>query len=1047
MSIYHLSMKPISRASGRSSVAAAAYRTAERLENARDGQVHDFTRRGGVEHAEIVLPDGADADWARDRSALWNAAEAAEKRKDARVAREIEVALPHELSAQQRLALTREFAHGLADRYGVAVDFAIHSPHGATDERNHHAHILMTTRKIERRGLGEKSELELENKKLQALGLPTSHEQLRDIRIGWEERTNEHLARIGLDVRIDHRSHQERGLEIAPTQHMGVQATQMERRGKEVSRSRLDDEAARRNAELIREKPEQVLTIITNEKSVFDRHDVARTLHRYIDGAEDFQAALAKVMASPALVEVRAALAVRAEQHDERGQVIEQARYSTREMIGIERDMAVSADRMAADRGGLPGHGFGVAGRRVEAAIAARPFLADEQRLAIGHVTGPERIAAVVGLAGAGKSTMLAAAREAWEAEGYHVHGAALAGRAAEGLEESSGIRSRTLASWERGWERGFDQLGPRDVFVIDEAGMVGSRQLSRFITEADRAGAKIVLVGDPEQLQPIGPGAAFRAVAERVGFVALEGIRRQREDWQREASVDFGRHRTAEGLAAYADRGAIRLEDSADRARAAIVRDVTADMEARPDGSRLVLAHRRADVRELNEAIRTARQERGELVGEIAYQTTEGERAFAPGDRILFRENNRDLGVKNGMLGTVERTHGVGAADDGRLEVRLDSARGPGQGRAVSVSMADYAAVDHGYATTIHKAQGATVDRAYVLASGTMDRHLTYVAMTRHRHSVQLYAGRDEFRDVDALSARLSRSQAKETTLDYDRAAYAERRGIELSSAIIVSREAEPAGRSEPHGRAEPPARTRSMFDGLKLNTGRGRVEIERGAFERGRPPARERAPEPADGLGRTEAVRRTRAVSQAVDRYARAWMDAARMRAQDLPVLEHQKRVLRDAGVALDAARPGATRDLITSMEHNPATSRAMTELRGQERSAQLVAGIQHEERVRQDPNLKAERLVQVWNGLEARHERLSGYDQAEARGQVEARLKSIAGALKRDPQLESLMRNRQKELGIDPGSRLDRVMRERDIGRAISHSVRDRGRDLSL
>ena len=1012
MAIYHLSMKSMSRASGRSSVAAAAYRAAEKLENQRDGLVHNFSRRSGVEHAEIVLPESADTEWAKDRSALWNAAEASEKRKDARVAREVEVALPHELSAEQRLELTREFAQGLADRYGVAVDFAIHSPHGHTDARNHHAHIMMTTRKLGPESLGEKSELELENKRLQALGLPSSHEQLRDIRIGWEERTNEHLARAGLELWIDHRSHQERGLEIEPTQHMGVHATQMERRGKAVSRVRIEEEAAKRNAELIREKPEQVLTLITNEKSVFDRHDVARTLHRYIGDADAFQAAFVKAMASPALVELQA------EQRDEHGRTIEQARYSTREMVGIERDMAISADRMA------EGRGFGVAGRRVEAAIDARPFLADEQRVAIEHATGPECIASVVGLAGAGKSTILAAAREAWEAEGYHVHGAALAGKAAEGLEESAGIHSRTLASWERGWERGFDQLGPRDVFVIDEAGMVGSKQLSRFITEADRAGAKIVLVGDPEQLQPIGPGAAFRAVAERVGFVELEEIRRQREDWQRTASVDFGRHRTAEGLAAYAERGAVRLEETGEHARAAIVRDVAADMEARPDGSRLVLAHRNADVHDLNEAIRAVRRERGELADERVYRTTEGERAFAPGDRLLFRENNRELGVKNGMLATVE------LAEDGRLGVRLDSPKGPGQGRAVSVSMADYAAVDHGYATTIHKAQGATVDRAYVLASGTMDRHLTYVSMTRHRDGARLYADRSEFSDVGALSARLSRSQAKETTLDYDRAAYAQRRGIE--SEIIVPAAARE--RAPEHGidrTAERPAQKRGMFDGLKLNTGRVmQREARRDAFAGVKVPARE-APD----------------LTRAVDRYARAWTDAAQMRTQDLPILEHQKAALRDAGTALDAARPGATRDLLTAIEHEPATYRAMTAMQGRERATQLVAGIEHEARVRQDPNLKAERLVKVWNGLEAQHERLRGRDQAEARGKVEGRMKSIAGELKRDPQLESLMRNRQRELGIAPGSGLDRVMRERNIQRAIDHSIgRERGPGMS-
>ena len=282
----------------------------------------------------------------------------------------------------------------------------------------------------------------------------------------------------------------------------------------------------------IQAHPEQVLSLITNEKSVFDRYDIARALHRAIDEPAAFQSAMARVMTSDALVELQP------EQHDRDG-LIEPARYSTREMVTIERDMAVSTDRM------WGAHGAGVATRHVEAAMVVRPFLSPEQKDAIGHVTGDERIAVVVGLAGAGKSTLLAAAREAWEAGGYRVQGAALAGKAAEGLEESSGIASRTLASWQMSWqhsrERGFEPLGPKDVFVIDEAGMVGSRQLARFVAEVDRAGAKLVLVGDPEQLQPIGAGAAFRAIAERTGFAQLEEVRRQAEEWQRAASVNTG--------------------------------------------------------------------------------------------------------------------------------------------------------------------------------------------------------------------------------------------------------------------------------------------------------------------------------------------------------------------------------------------------------------------------------------------------------------------------------------------------------------------------
>ena len=188
-------------------------------------------------------------------------------------------------------------------------------------------------------------------------------------------------------------------------------------------------------------------------------------------------------------------------------------------------------------------------------AIAAAG-LSDEQRGAIEHITGPRQIAAVVGFAGAGKSTMLAAAREAWTADGFTVHGAALSGKAAEGLEESSGIQSRTLASWDYGWKAGRGELGPKDILVIDEAGMVGSRQLARFVGEAERTGAKLVLVGDHEQLQAIGAGAPFRAIAERIGFASLQDIRRQHDDWQRAASMDFAQHKTAEGLAAYAKRG-----------------------------------------------------------------------------------------------------------------------------------------------------------------------------------------------------------------------------------------------------------------------------------------------------------------------------------------------------------------------------------------------------------------------------------------------------------------------------------------------------------
>lgn len=1004
LAIYHCSMKPISRGNGRSAVAAAAYRSGTLLVNAREGMVHDFRRRSGVVHAEIVVPEGSGADWALDRSALWNAAEVAEKRKDARVAREFELALPHELSEEQRLELVRDFARELSNRTWAAVDFAIHAPDADADVRNHHAHLLVTTRRVTAEGLSEKTSLERENKQLLAEGLPTTQMQLVEIRQAWELHANEHLARAGFEVRIDHRSHAERGLEIVPTAHVGVHATELQRRGQVVERRRLDQEVAGRNAELIREKPEHVLSVITGEKSVFDRHDIARALHRYIHEPEAFQASFAKVMASPALVELQA------ERRNDRGEVLELARFSTQEMVRIERGMAEAASRMAGEKA------YSVSRDIVDRALAARPSLALEQRVAIGHVTGEERIAAVVGLAGAGKSTMLATAREAWEAQGYRVHGAALAGKAAEGLMESSGIHSRTLASWEYGWQAGHGVLSKGDILVIDEAGMVSSVQLARFIGIAERNGAKLVLVGDPEQLQPINAGAAFRAVTEWIGSVELEGVRRQQEKWQQAASIALGKHRTAEALATYADKGQVHWGDTATAARGQLVRDYLKDLD-RVAGSRIALAHTRADVEALNGAIRMGRKVRGELMDERVYQTAQGERKFAHGDRLVFLENNRDLNVKNGMLGTVIH------AREGRLSVELDGAA-PGNGRLVSVSMADYAAVDHGYATTIHKAQGATVDRVYVLASGSMDRHLTYVALTRHRLGVGLYVGRDEFQDLGGLSSRLSRLNAKETTLDYSQEFLA-RRGMAPESQIRVSAKELPAVQQprSPEPTPKPPALDKGTFAGLKLEAGH--------------------RPSPAPSKPRDRSP-----LEQALEAYAEAWGDVARMQKAGLPMLAHQKGALEKTVSGLEQVSPGTFAQLKSALSHDPVTARAMTDLVGPERAAALGAGLEREKVAVANPEIRAQRFVKQWDKLEQSHEKLEGWRHTKERGQVEEQLKSMAGLLTKDTAMATHLRTNAKGLGVKPFSSLKSLLQEKSPAQGITKILdRDRGMDIDF
>lgn len=232
MAIYHLSVKTISRSAGRSATAAAAYRAGVEIMDTRTGEVHDYRRKGGVKHTELVLPVGA-PDWARDRAALWNAAEVAEVRKNSTVAREFEIALPSELSGEARRSLAVDFAREIVARHGCAVDVAIHEPGREGDSRNHHAHLLLTTRRLGSEGFTDKTR-ELDQRQSGEVDYWRSR---------YAELQNERLMDAGLSVRVDHRSLAAQGVDREPTRHLGVGAVGYERRTGQASRRRITHEA------------------------------------------------------------------------------------------------------------------------------------------------------------------------------------------------------------------------------------------------------------------------------------------------------------------------------------------------------------------------------------------------------------------------------------------------------------------------------------------------------------------------------------------------------------------------------------------------------------------------------------------------------------------------------------------------------------------------------------------------------------------------------------------------------------------------------------
>jgi Ti-type conjugative transfer relaxase TraA len=940
MAIYHFSAKVISRANGSSALAAAAYRSASRLHDRRLDRHHNFSNKAGVVYSEVMLPDGAPEEW-RDREQLWNAAEAAEKRVDAQLAREIEFAIPRELDQAEGIKLARDFVQREFVDRGMIADLNVHWDLGADGTPKPHAHVMLTTREVGEEGFGAK------------VRDWNRTELLQHWREAWADHVNRRLAELDIDARVDHRSLEAQGIDLEPQNKIGPAASRMAEQGLSSERLVEHHAIARTNGDKIIADPEIALDAITHQHATFTTRDLAMFVHRHSDGKEQFDRAMAAVRASPNLVRLG---------RDRQ----DQERFTSRAMLLAEQSLERATMAMAERNGHAPQRGT----VELAQAMAEKRGLALgwEQQIALQNVTRPGDLKTIIGYAGTGKSALLGVAREAWEASGYRVQGLALSGIAAENLEHGSGIASRTIASLEHQWSQDRELLTSNDVLVIDEAGMIGTRQIERVVREAEKRGAKLVLVGDPEQLQAIEAGAAFRAIAERHGAVEITEVRRQQQDWQRGATRQLATGRTGEAIEAYAERGYVNAAPTREVARTELVERWDAGRISKPNVSRLILAHTRDEVRSLNELARDRVRASGQLGDDVAIATERGERKFAAGDRVMFLRNERGLGVKNGTLGQVQ------SVSRARMAVMLDD------GRSVAFDFKDYAHIDHGYAATIHKAQGVTVDRVHVLATPGLDRHAAYVALTRHREHVALYYGEDDFADRGRLVATLSRERSKDMASDYTRA-FADRREIRVARDLV-----EPTK----------PSRARSIFAGLKLTLSQApRFAAERTSLE------------------------------SPVERYARAQADILRMRKLGLEPLSHQQAELDQAAHALNTVRPEASRDLRNAF----IADRTLIDDAAKGRTAAAIRAMQMETELRLHVTRRADSFVQQWRQLDRvrSHSERDG-DSARAE-RARERMSSLIDGLHRDPQLESLLRIRRKELGVSGSA-----------GANLSHDLQD-------
>lgn len=381
------------------------------------------------------------------------------------------------------------------------------------------------------------------------------------------------------------------------------------------------------------------------------------------------------------------------------------------------------------------------------------------QKAAFRLLCSDRQLGVVNGAAGTGKSFILAKMKDAYTAQGFNVYGACLQGKTAQDLQHDSKIETRTIAKMLKELEKGKLVFDKKTVLVIDEAGMVGSRDLEKLMAYIERAGGRIRLVGDAYQLAAVEYGNAFTEISKRSEVAALTEIMRQEIKWMKEASEKFSRHDIS-GLKDYADHGKVSIEDTTKDAQISIVAKWAAHRADRPNQTCIVLAHTNAERTELNDMMRAELKRHGELQDEIDVTTKHGVMQMAVGERVMFTAPDTKMGVKNGTTGTI-----VSISKDSFISVKLDNEDKIAIFNKDGRNTPEGNEVTHGYCVTVHKAQGVTVDNCLVLANFSMSLENLYVALTRHRKEVELVASAEQFATIDNIVKGLDRAGYKAFT------------------------------------------------------------------------------------------------------------------------------------------------------------------------------------------------------------------------------------------------------------------------------------------
>ncbi|MDP3936095.1 MAG: AAA family ATPase [Alphaproteobacteria bacterium] len=758
MAIAFARIQFVKRSAGQNACHKAAYNGRMAVTNERTGESYNYIQKGDGAYHAVLLPEGVNARF-KDPKVLWNTAEKRETRINSQVALEGVIALPDDacITMEDRIEIAHRAAHHFFVRHGLAVQVDIHEPHDDEDH-NWHAHFLATTRTFTPGGnaLGEKAR---EYMARYREGNLHSGEEYRKIQ-------NDYFAEKGYDLCVD-----ENG--IIAQAHLGP--VRLRARAEALMQSHLERLSANQNAS---RDPEKILEHLTERNSVFTREDVERYLHKHVP-INELKVVREAFWRQKGLIQLyKEDMALGGDPSETK--MYESAKamyqYTTRSVKSEEDRILRIVDRLQAKDvvfGLTSNYSKGVA-------IAQNYSLSAEQLAAFEGAVLGQRLVCIQGRAGTGKSHVMAAVREMIERNGYRVRGLAPTSSVAKDLESKGFEDAQNLHRFLFQQKNGVDPLNRKEVLMIDEAGMVGNTVMLELLKVAWDKGAQVILVGDDRQLSSVDRGGMFKVFCERYGAHELTEVRRQTKEWQKAMSETLSMGVSGVRLAVGTleknrclhwvntkDDALVKLVElwKYDRLRERVVERDTAT--GNDVSSFFIMEHRNRYALVLNEMIRNVRKEWGDLSGtdssgagspgtEYRCETFLGTCYVSQGDRIQFRANDREMGVNNGLLGTLIETK------ENCFVVKTDD------GREVAFNPQTFNRYQLGYAGTYHQSQGKTVDHAYALHSPYMTHNLFYVGVTRQKQDIHYIVSKDEARNRETLIAQLSRDGSKETTVRY---------------------------------------------------------------------------------------------------------------------------------------------------------------------------------------------------------------------------------------------------------------------------------------